>query len=107
MTLNALNLDAIDWKEPAQLLSSIDAALSQAIDATSYYGERASSFDRLIEQNGRLADTLEIGIGNLVDADLARESAKLQAGQIKESLATKALAIANAAPQWLLGLFKN
>jgi hypothetical protein len=28
-------------------------------------------------------------------------------GQIKESLATKALAIANAAPQWLLGLFKN
>lgn len=107
MTLNALNLDAIDWNEPAQLLSSIDAALGQAVDAASYYGERASSFDRLIEQSGRLADALETGVGNLVDADLGRESAKLQAGKIKESLAAKALAIANAAPQWILGLFKT
>lgn len=107
MTLNALSLDAIDWNEPAQLFNSIDAALGQAVDAATYYGERASSFDRLIEQNGRLADALETGVGNLVDADLGRESAKLQAGQIKESLATKALAIANAAPQWILVLFKG
>nr|WP_236634337.1 flagellin [Caulobacter sp. X] len=107
MTLNALKLDAIDWNEPAQLFSSLDAALGQAVEAATYYGERASSFDRLIEQNGRLADALETGVGNLVDADLGRESAKLQAGQIKESVATKALAIANAAPQWILSLFKG
>ncbi|PIC01027.1 flagellin [Caulobacter sp. X] len=107
MTLNALKLEAIDWNEPAQLFGSLDAALGQAVDAATYYGERASSFDRLIEQNGRLADALETGVGNLVDADLGKESAKLQAGQIKESLATKALAIANAAPQWILALFKG
>lgn len=107
MTLDALDLDTLDWNDPNSLLTSIDKALGKAVNAASYYGERASSFDRLVEQNGRLADALETGVGNLIDADLGRESAKLQAGQIKESLATKALAIANAAPQWILALFKS
>lgn len=107
MTLDALDLAPLDWNDPNSLLARIDKALGKAVNAASYYGERASSFDRLIEQNGRLADALETGVGNLVDADLGKESAKLQAGQIKESLATKALAIANAAPQWILALFKG
>lgn len=107
MTLDALGLSALDWTDPASLFSALDTALGKAVDAATYYGERADTFDRLAKQNGLLADTLETGVGNLVDADLAKESAKLQAGQIKESLATKALAIANAAPQWLLALFKT
>ena len=54
----------------------------------------------------RLADTLELGIGNLVDADLARESANLHAFQVKQELGIQALSIANQAPQAILQLFR-
>lgn len=107
MTLEALGLDTLDLNDTGSLLGAIDSALGQAVDAASYFGERGAAFDRLIDQNRVLADTLETGVGNLVDADLAKESARLEAGQVQESLATKALAIANAAPQWVLGLFKR
>lgn len=55
---------------------------------------------------GKLADELNNGIGNLVDADLAKESAKLQALQTKQQLGIQALSIANQAPSTLLALFR-
>ena len=54
----------------------------------------------------KLSDQLTTGIGNLVDADLARESARLQALQVQQQLGTQALSIANQAPQVILSLFK-
>lgn len=54
----------------------------------------------------KLQDTFEASIGNLVDADLARESARLQALQVRQQLAIKALQIANQAPSMLLQLFQ-
>jgi len=48
---------------------------------------------------------LKEALGTLVDADLAEESAKLQALQIQQALGVQALNIANAGPQQLLGLF--
>jgi flagellin len=54
----------------------------------------------------KLSDQLTTGIGNLVDADLARESARLQALQVQQQLGTQALSIANQAPQIILSLFK-
>ena len=54
----------------------------------------------------KLADQLTTGIGNLVDADLARESARLQSLQVQQQLGTQALSIANQAPQIILSLFK-
>ena len=54
----------------------------------------------------KLSDSLRAGIGNLVDADLAVESAKLQSLQVKQQLGVQALSIANSAPQMLLGLFR-
>jgi flagellin len=55
----------------------------------------------------KLSDVLETGIGNLVDADMAKESAKLQALQVQQQLGVQALSIANAAPQVVLSLFKG
>ena len=55
---------------------------------------------------GKLADELTNGIGNLVDADLAKESARLQSLQTKQQLGIQALSIANQAPQAVLQLFK-
>jgi flagellin len=54
----------------------------------------------------KLVDTLNAGIGNLVDADMAVESAKLQSLQVKQQLGVQALSIANAQPQIILSLFR-
>ncbi|MNO04415.1 Flagellin [compost metagenome] len=53
-----------------------------------------------------MQDALEVGIGNLVDADLAKESAKLTALQTKQQLGVQALGIANQSSSILLGLFR-
>ena len=53
-----------------------------------------------------LTDTLTAGIGNLVDADLAKESANLQSLQVKQQLGAQALSIANQSPQILLKFFQ-
>jgi flagellin len=55
---------------------------------------------------GKLQDSLNTGVGNLVDADVAKESANLQALQVKQQLSAQALSIANSAPQIVLSLFK-
>jgi flagellin len=55
---------------------------------------------------GKLSDALEKGIGNLVDADLAKESARLQSLQVKQQLGIQALSIANSAPSTVLGFFR-
>ena len=54
----------------------------------------------------KLSDTLTTGIGNLVDANMATESAQLQSLQVKQQLGVQALSIANQAPQIILSLFK-
>ncbi|MCF8878470.1 flagellin [Hyphobacterium sp. SN044] len=54
----------------------------------------------------KLSDSLTEGIGNLVDADLARESARLQSLQVKQQLGIQALSIANQSPQSILSFFR-
>ena len=54
----------------------------------------------------QISDATEEGLGNIVDADLARESAKLTALQVQQQLSVQTLGIANQRPQSLLGLFR-
>ena len=54
----------------------------------------------------KLQNTVDAGVGNLVDADLAKESANLQALQTKQQLGIQALSIANQSSSILLGLFR-
>nr|WP_291845447.1 flagellin [Maricaulis sp.] len=51
-------------------------------------------------------DATSAGIGNLVDADLGRESARLQALQVREQLGIQALEIANRSPRIILSFFQ-
>jgi flagellin len=62
--------------------------------------------DDQVSYNSDKIDALNTGLGALVDADLAQESAQLQALQIRQQLGTQALSLANQAPQTLLSLFK-
>ncbi len=100
----------------ANLLSTAGSALTVAGDLEAAIitlnvqmasmGSQAKALD--IQHNFliSLSDTVEKGIGNLVDADLAKESAKLQSLQIKQQLGAQALSIANQSPQVLLSLFQ-
>ncbi|MDP1597896.1 flagellin, partial [Phenylobacterium sp.] len=66
----------------------------------------AKALDTHLTNVMKLQDTLDAGVGNLVDADLAKESAKLQALQTKQQLGVQALSIANQSSGILLGLFR-
>lgn len=70
-------------------------------------GSASRKIDNQITFTSKLSDTIEGGIGNLVDADLAKESAKLQALQVKQQLGVQALSIANQAPQTITSLFRQ
>ena len=68
-------------------------------------GSAKFSIQATFAQN--LSDTLTTGIGNLVDANMAQESASLQSLQVKQQLGVQALSIANQAPQAVLSLFQG
>jgi len=84
----------------------IDTAITTVSSALAALGSAAKRVDIQTEFTGKLQDILKQGVGNLVDADLAEESANLQALQIKQQLGVQALAIANAGPQSILALFQ-
>ncbi len=71
-----------------------------------YFGAASNYVDNQVTYNNDKIDSLNNGLGSLVDADLAKEAAKLQALQIRQQLGTQALSLANQAPQSLLSLFK-
>jgi flagellin len=74
--------------------------------AMNNYGAASGYVSNQISYNSDKITALNNGLGSLVDADLAAESAKLQALQIRQQLGTQALSLANQAPQSLLSLFK-
>lgn len=69
-------------------------------------GSNINYVNNQITYNSDKIDSLNSGLGSLVDADLAQESAQLTALQIRQQLGTQALSLANQAPQTLLSLFK-
>ena len=89
-----------------QALGSIENLLQTAIDASAAFGAVETRIDTQAEFVGKLTDALKSGIGSLVDADMEEASARLQALQVQQQLATQALSIANQQPQNLLSLFR-
>ena len=75
-------------------------------DAMNKFGSDSKKLAAQVSFNKEKIDALEGGIGALVDADLAKESAKLQSLQIRQQLGTQSLSIANQAPQTLMSLFR-
>jgi len=85
---------------------NIDTAITALNSQLATMGSQAKALDVQGEFLKKLSDVVEQGIGNLVDADLAQESAKLQSLQIKQQLGAQALSIANQAPQLILSFFR-
>jgi flagellin len=91
----------------AAAITTIETSLNNLNLALSQMGTDAKKVNLHKTFVSKLMDELNNGIGNLVDADLAKESAKLQALQTKQQLGVQALSIANQAPQAILSLFRN
>ena len=101
---------SVDISTTAASATTAANALEQAITdlnvGLASLGSQATALDTQQDFLAKLSDEIENGIGNLVDADLAKESAKLQSLQIKQQLGAQALSIANQAPQVILSLFR-
>ena len=85
---------------------NFDTVQTAISDALNQFGSDSRYIDAQIAYNKDKADALEAGLGALIDADLAKESARLQSLQIRQQLGTQSLSIANQAPQTLLSLFR-
>ncbi len=99
--------DVIDTKtKAANVVTALENSISNVNAALSKIGAGAKRLEMQKAFVTKLSDAIETGIGNLVDADLAKESAKLQSLQVKQQLGLQALSIANQAPGAVLGLFR-
>ena len=90
-----------------QALTRLDDSITQLNASLGEIGAQAKQIEAHQSFVTKLVDTLESGIGNLVDADLAKESARLQALQVQQQLGAQSLSIANQAPQFILSLFRG
>ncbi len=87
-------------------LGFIDKAIGTATNKLASLGTASTGLDTHLTFVGKLQDSLDAGVGNLVDADLAKESAKLQSLQTKQQLGIQALSIANSSTSSILSLFR-
>ncbi|MCB4823163.1 flagellin [Roseicella aerolata] len=86
---------------------AVGTAITRTLTQLNNFGSYANYVDSQITYNKAILDAQESGLGALIDADMAKESARLQALQIRQQLGTQALGIANQAPQSLLSLFRS
>mgnify|MGYP001551021096 CR=1 FL=1 len=88
------------------MIATIETSLSNVDSALARLSSGAKKFSIQADFVQKLSDTLTAGIGNLVDADMAKESALLQSLQVRQQLGVQALSIANSAPSITLSLFR-
>lgn len=88
------------------MLTAVNTSIDNVGAALAKLGTGSKALDSHLTFISKLQDTLTAGVGNLVDADLAKESATLQSLQTKQQLGIQALSIANSASSSLLGLFR-
>ncbi|WP_286579203.1 flagellin N-terminal helical domain-containing protein [Aliirhizobium terrae] len=104
----ALNMgdEATDNDTLSQLLSHVDAQLEGMTSAAAALGAVSSRIEMQTEFVSKLSDSIDSGVGRLVDADMNEESTKLKALQTQQQLAIQALSIANSDSQNILSLFR-
>ena len=105
MTVRGTNTISTQAKA-STLVATIQTSLTNVNSALAKLSSGAAKFSIQATFAQKLSDTLTSGIGNLVDANMAQESAKLQSLQVKQQLGIQALSIANQSPQTILSLFR-
>ena len=88
------------------MVDTLTTSQSNLKTSLSTLGSASRKIDAQLSFTSKLREVIEGSVGNLVDADLAKESARLQALQVKQQLGIQALSIANQAPQAIMSLFR-
>lgn len=104
--ITAMTGDLTSAANAKTMVTTLDNIQKSVKTSLSDLGAGSRKIDNQTTFVGKLSDVVTSGIGNLVDADLAKESARLQALQVKQQLGVQALSIANQAPQVITSLFR-
>jgi flagellin len=88
------------------LLTGIETALKSMATGAAELGAAKSRIDMQKDFVSKMSDSIERGVGQLVDADMNKESTRLQALQVQQQLGIQALSIANSNTQSILSLFR-
>ncbi|MCA4918572.1 MAG: flagellin, partial [Roseomonas sp.] len=89
-----------------QFNGAFDVADRLISTALNEFGAAMNFVDNQIKYNSQKVDAMELGLGALIDADLAKESSTLEALKVRQQLGVQTLGLANQGPQVLLGLFR-
>ncbi len=93
--------DALDF-----MIQSVDSTLKQMTSAAASLGSLNSRIDTQTSFVSKLMDSIDSGVGKLVDANMESESSKLSALQTQQQLAIQSLSIANSSSQNIMSLFR-
>jgi flagellin len=110
-TVANLNIGAItdspaDLTDLEDMIDGVDAAFAQMTRAATFLGASRARIDLQKDFVAKLMQSIETGIGQLVDANMNEESTRLQALQVRQQLGVQALGIANQSAQLILKLFQ-
>ncbi len=106
-SVSALNVAGASDDAIKAMMSVVDTALASMTDAATVLGAASKRIDTQKEFTSAMMDAIDKGVGQLVDADMNKESTRLQALQVQQQLGIQALSIANANSQNILSLFKG
>jgi flagellin len=107
LDISGITDDPIDLAGLESMVDGVDEALNTMTDAATLLGAAKSRISLQKDFVNKLMDSIDVGIGQLVDADMNEESTRLQALQVRQQLGVQALGIANQSAQMILRLFQG
>ncbi len=105
-SIEDIDITAITNAQLDALISGVDAALTDMTSAAADLGSISGRIEMQTEFVAALSDSIDSGVGRLVDADMNEESTRLKALQTQQQLAIQSLSIANSASEVILTLFR-
>lgn len=94
-------------RQIGEMLNVVDIAAKELTDAATVLGAAKKRIDLQKSATSALMDSIDRGVGQLVDADMNKESTRLQALQVQQQLGIQALSIANSNAQSIMSLFRS
>ncbi len=105
--VDTLDVFGFDDEQIRQMLTVVDITLAEMTEAATAIGSIKRRIDIQKDYTSKLMDSIDRGVGQLVDADMNRESTRLQALQVQQQLGIQSLSIANSNAQNILLLFQG
>jgi flagellin len=106
LDISTLTNSAVDLKKLENMITAVNSGVTEMTDAASALGSVNKRIDMQKDFVTNLMDAIDRGVGQLVDADMTKESSRLKALQTQQQLGIQSLSIANSSSQNVLSLFR-